>query len=149
MRAAASLGTSSAACRCVGVGPRGACRIARSTCIRQHTSAYVSIRQHTSAYVGIRQHTSAKRQHTSAYVGIRQHTSAYVSIRQHTSAYVSIRQHLSYIFFNFFGEKKENWGGGGDKCLLLLRCKALSCVDVGGPRTSKVRLRASEVSVRM
>jgi hypothetical protein len=29
------------------------------TCIRQHTSAYVSIRQHTSAYVSIRQHTSA------------------------------------------------------------------------------------------
>jgi hypothetical protein len=28
-----------------------------STCIRQHTSAYVSIRQHTSAYVSIRQHT--------------------------------------------------------------------------------------------
>jgi hypothetical protein len=30
-----------------------------STCIRQHTSAYVSIRQHTSAYVSIRPHTSA------------------------------------------------------------------------------------------
>ncbi len=29
------------------------------TCIRQHTSAYVSIRQHASAYVSIRQHTSA------------------------------------------------------------------------------------------
>jgi hypothetical protein len=26
------------------------------TCIRQHTSAYVSIRQHTSAYVSIRQY---------------------------------------------------------------------------------------------
>jgi hypothetical protein len=57
-----------------------------STCIRQHTSAYVSIRQHTSAYVSIRQHTSA-------YVRIRQHTSEYVSIRQYTSAYVSIRPH--------------------------------------------------------
>jgi hypothetical protein len=30
-----------------------------ASCIRQHTSAYVSIRQHTSAYVSIRQHTSA------------------------------------------------------------------------------------------
>jgi hypothetical protein len=68
------------------------------TCIRQHTSAYVSIRQHSSAYVSIRQHTSAYvsiRQHTSAYVSIRQHSSAFVSIRQHTSAYVSIRQHTS------------------------------------------------------
>jgi hypothetical protein len=44
------------------------------SCIRQHTSAYVSIRQYTSAYVSIRQHTSA-------YVSIRQHTSAYVSMR--------------------------------------------------------------------
>jgi hypothetical protein len=41
------------------------------TCMRQHTSAYVSIRQHTSAYVSIRQHTSA-------YVSIRGHTWAYV-----------------------------------------------------------------------
>ncbi len=49
------------------------------TCIRQHTSAYVSVRQHTSVYASIRQHTSA-------YASIRQHTSAYVSIRQHTSA---------------------------------------------------------------
>jgi hypothetical protein len=32
---------------------------AERSCIRQHTSAYVSIRQHTSAYVSIRQHTSA------------------------------------------------------------------------------------------
>jgi isocitrate/isopropylmalate dehydrogenase len=66
--------------------------VPRRTCIRQHTSAYVSIRQHTSAYVSIRQHTSAvegERQHTSAYVSIRQHTSAYASIRQHTSAYVT------------------------------------------------------------
>jgi hypothetical protein len=39
------------------------------SCIRQHTSAYVSRLQHTSAYVSIRQHTSA-------YVSIRQHTSA-------------------------------------------------------------------------
>ena len=30
-----------------------------TTCIRQHTSAYVGIRRHTSAYVGLRQHTSA------------------------------------------------------------------------------------------
>jgi hypothetical protein len=35
--------------------------------------------------------SSCIRQHTSAYVSIRQHTSAHVSIRQHTSAYVSIR----------------------------------------------------------
>ena len=31
-----------------------------STCIRQHTSAYVIMRQHTSAYVSIRRHTSAR-----------------------------------------------------------------------------------------
>ncbi len=42
----------------------------RKTCIRQHTSAYVSIRQHTSD--------------ASAYVSIRQHASAYISIHQHT-----------------------------------------------------------------
>ena len=68
------------------------------TCIRHHTSAYVSICQHTSAYVSICQHTSAYvsiRQHASAYVSIRQHTSAYVSICQHTSAYVSRRQQTS------------------------------------------------------
>jgi hypothetical protein len=84
----------------------------RSTCIRQHTSAYVSvrapyclrfpsIRQRTSAYVSVRQRTSAHVSIRSAYVqhtfSIRQHTfnirsvmrSAYVSIRRHTSAYAS------------------------------------------------------------
>ncbi len=40
---------------------------------------------------------SCIRQHTSAYVSIRQHTSAFVSIRQRTSAYVSMRQHASAI----------------------------------------------------
>jgi hypothetical protein len=94
------------------------------TCIRLHTSAYVSIRQHTSAYGSIRQElrgacpVAILYLHTSAYVSIRQHTSAYVStllndaprtsrclsccnplpacvsIRQHTSAYVSIHQQL-------------------------------------------------------
>jgi hypothetical protein len=67
-------------CRVRAAPPRPPCR----SCIRQHTSAYVSIRQHTSACVRIRQHTSA-------YVSIRQHASACVSIRPHTSAYVSIR----------------------------------------------------------
>jgi hypothetical protein len=46
----------------------------RTTCIRQHTSAYVSMRQHASACVSMRQHASA-------CVSMRQHTSAYVSIR--------------------------------------------------------------------
>jgi hypothetical protein len=55
-----------------------------STCIRQHTSAYVSIRQHTSAY-GLG--SWPRTQHLPPNTGIRQHTSAYVSIRQHTSAY--------------------------------------------------------------
>jgi hypothetical protein len=55
-----------------------------STCIRQHTSAYVSIHQHTSAGL---QHANAG---NSIIIStcIRQHTSAYVSIRQHTSAYM-------------------------------------------------------------
>ncbi len=38
------------------------------SCIRQHTSAYVSIRQHTSAYVSIRQWMCLRQAHTSAYV---------------------------------------------------------------------------------
>ena len=77
-------------------------RCCMSTCIRQHTSAYVSIRQHRDirgssedcaaacqpAYFSIRQHTSA-------YVSIRQDTSAYVRTRQHTSGYVRIRQDAS------------------------------------------------------
>jgi hypothetical protein len=68
------------------------------TCIRQHTSAYVSIRQHS-----IRQHTlsiNSVHLHTSAYVSIRQHSIRQhtlsinsVSVYLHTSAYVSIRQH--------------------------------------------------------
>jgi hypothetical protein len=68
------------------------------TCIRQHTSAYVSIRQ-------LRSLARTLRPLTPAYVSIRQHTSAYVSIRQLrslartlrplTPAYVSVRQHTS------------------------------------------------------
>jgi hypothetical protein len=73
------------------------------TCIRQHTSAYVSIRQHTSAYVSIRQHTRhcLKRLHLrvpqrlSLSELLLKHTSAYVSIRQHTSAYLRVPQRLS------------------------------------------------------
>jgi hypothetical protein len=61
-----------------------------STCIRQHTSAYVNIRQHTSAYVSIHQHPPSYAALCStcpaAQQHLRQHTSAYVSIRQHTSA---------------------------------------------------------------
>ena len=52
------------------------------TCIRQHTSAYVSM--------GVRlpQH-ARKRRARDRYPHL--HTSAYVSMRQHTSAYVSAR----------------------------------------------------------
>jgi hypothetical protein len=56
-----------------------------NTCVRQHTSAYVSIRQHTPYSAAASLNTCVR--HTSVYVSIRQHTSAYVSIRQHTSAY--------------------------------------------------------------
>jgi hypothetical protein len=52
-----------------------------SSCIRQHTSAYVSRRPHTSAYVSKRQHTCFEGQER---IDLGAHTSAYVSIRQHT-----------------------------------------------------------------
>jgi hypothetical protein len=44
-----------------------------STCIRQHTSAYVSIRQHKSCcpYRSLQTHSTCIRQHTLAYVSIR------------------------------------------------------------------------------
>jgi hypothetical protein len=62
------------------------------TCIRPHTSAYVSIRQHTSCSRCTCSLCSL------SLTCIRQHTSAYVSIRQHTSAYVSIRQNTLRLF---------------------------------------------------
>jgi hypothetical protein len=94
------------------------------SCLRRHTSAYVTIRQRMSAYVAPHIGPShvervpklfCIRQHTSVYVSIRQRTSAwseshwtssqscpayvsvwtYVSVCQHTSAYVSIREHTS------------------------------------------------------
>jgi hypothetical protein len=65
------------------------------SCIRPHTSAYVSIRQHTSAYVSIRQHTSAYVSVPAPAKSQAPHTSAYVRIRPHTSAYVRIRQHMA------------------------------------------------------
>jgi hypothetical protein len=101
---------------------RRSTQAAWSSCIRQHTSAYVTdarmpdarrvVFLHTSAYVSIRQHTSA---YVSIRVSIRQLTSAYVSIhtpaarpkrRRHwmgarpprrlvSSCAVSIRQHTS------------------------------------------------------
>jgi hypothetical protein len=46
-----------------------------SSCIRQHTSAYVSIRQHIAGKVP----SSCIRQHTSAYVSIHQHIAGKVS----------------------------------------------------------------------
>jgi hypothetical protein len=36
----------------------GSVRVVAHSCVRQHTSAYVSMRQHTSACVSKRQHTS-------------------------------------------------------------------------------------------
>ncbi len=92
------------------------------TCVRQHTSAYVSIRQHTSAYVSTRQHTSAyvsiqrlirtlcviidEHRHNdgaSMFQEVAPHSHGPVPHRQllarkeaeYTSAYVSIRQHTS------------------------------------------------------
>jgi hypothetical protein len=50
---------------------------------------------HPAGGGGGRSEISCMRQHTSAYVSMRQHSSAFVSIRQHTSAYVSIRQHTA------------------------------------------------------
>jgi hypothetical protein len=65
-----------------------------STCIRQHTSAYVSIRQHMSAYISIRHHTQRcarlAQQPSNTCGSIRQHTSAYVSIRQHPPSYSAL-----------------------------------------------------------
>ncbi len=55
-------------------------RMRCETCIRQHTSAYVSIRQHTLA------DRAALLQVVHAHAVRDLHTSAYVSIRQHTSA---------------------------------------------------------------
>jgi hypothetical protein len=71
------------------------------TCIRQHTSAYVSIRQHTSESISMSARSTALQRGAAATspptstpaLSIRQHTpaytSAYVSIRQHTSAYLN------------------------------------------------------------
>jgi hypothetical protein len=66
------------------------------SCIRQHTSAYVSICQHMSASEAPLLSCKAcsvayvLSQVQTNYVNIRQHTSAYVSIRQHPPASVSI-----------------------------------------------------------
>jgi hypothetical protein len=92
-------------------------RACLTSCIRQHTSAYVLELMPTAACVLDLMRTPAASllssgQHTSAYVSIRQHTSSYVldlmrtaaasllhlvSLRQRTSAYVSIRQHASLL----------------------------------------------------
>jgi hypothetical protein len=67
------------------------------SCIRQHTSAYVSVLLDADALAPLCLVLLVLR--TSAYVSIRQHTPAHVSIRQwmclrqaHTSAYVSISE---------------------------------------------------------
>jgi hypothetical protein len=80
-----------------------------ASCIRQHTSAYVSIR-HVDIVWLVRD-ASCIRQHMSAYVSIRQLTSAYVNIHhdcvmltllgQHTSAYASIR-HVDILAFRLY-----------------------------------------------
>ena len=72
-----------------------------TTCIRQHTSAYVSIRQYTKSSLSTNPSTTFIRQHPSASVSIREYTSVYEVLALykpvyylHTSAYVSIRQYV-------------------------------------------------------
>ncbi len=63
------------------------------SCMRQHTSAYVSIRQLVSSLALLLPLLLPLRiQHTSAYVSVR------ISIRQHPSAYVSLSRLLLFFF---------------------------------------------------
>jgi hypothetical protein len=66
-------------CRSFATAATGSDARHPSTCIRQHTSAYVSVRQRTSAYVSVRQHTST-------CVSMWSRKAAYTSsLRPHTS----------------------------------------------------------------
>ena len=81
----------------------------RSSCIRQHTSAYV-IRQHTPAYASIRHEQELPLLlHTSAYV-IRQHTPAYASIRheQELPLLLSQARTAAYAAISVYGSIREH-----------------------------------------